>query len=156
MTHGAQNLTAVFFDEGGGTILQRAAEHIVRGYEEPSFAELRQSLPDRRPHLVGVVDPMNRVVWRARLAGEVGRSGAGEQHRLVVGLGDFQRRKAYRRIDQIGDRVYAIKVEPAARDSGADIGLVLVISGYNLDRYAVDLAAELLRRHLRGLDGTDA
>jgi hypothetical protein len=99
---------------------------------------------------------MDRIVGRAGLAREIGRAGAGEQHRLVVGLGDLQHREADGRIDQIGDGVDAVEIEPAPGDRGADIGLVLVIGGNDLDRHAIDLVAELVRRHLRRLDRADA
>ena len=99
---------------------------------------------------------MHRIVGRARLAGEVGRAGAGQQHRLVVGLGDFQNGKADGRIDQIGDGVDAVEIEPAPRDGGADIGLVLMIGGDDLDRNAVDLVAELFGRHLGRFDRAGA
>ena len=152
MPDSAQHLAPVLLDKGGGAVLKRAAEHVVRGDEEPGLAELWQRLTDCGANLVGVIDPVDRIVGRAGLAGEIRRTGAGQQHRLVVGFGDLQHCKPYGRIHQIGYRIDAVEVEPAPRDSGTDIGLVLMIGGDDLDRYAVNLVAELLGRHLRGLD----
>ena len=44
-------------------------------------------------------------------------------------------------------------VVPLARLAGRDVGLVLVVGGDDLDRLAGDLAAEVVDRHLRRLDG---
>jgi len=49
-----------------------------------------------------------------------------------------------------------IGINPFARDGGADVGLVLVIAGDDLDRRAEHLPTKILDRHLGGEDRTPA
>src|SRR6185312_12003303 len=51
-----------------------------------------------------------------------------------------------------GDHQHAVAVEPAPRDVGADLRLVLVIGRDDLDRLAEHALAEILGRHLGGDD----
>ena len=95
---------------------------------------------------------MHGVVGGAGLAGEIGRTGTGQHHRFVFRLGDIHHGERDRRIHQVGDHVHAIDIEPAVCHRSADVRLVLVIAGDDLDRRVVDLAAELLGGHLRRLD----
>ena len=156
MADGAQDLAAVLFDERRGAGLQRAAVNVVGGDEEPGLAELRQDPADGGALFIAVIDPVHRIVGRAGLAGEIRRSRARQQHGLVVGFGDLQHREPDRRIDQIGDDIDLLEIEPAPRNRGTYIRLVLVIGENDLNRHAVDLVAKLLRRHLRRFDRADA
>ena len=70
-----------------------------------------------------------------------------DQH-LVLLARDVGDRERDRRIGQVDDHVDAVDVEPAARDRRADIGLVLVVGGEDLD-LALRLLGEILDRDLR-------
>ena len=96
------------------------------------------------------------MVGRAGLAGEIGGPGAGQQHRLVLGLRHIQHGEADGGVHEIGDRIDLIDVEPAVGDGDAHIRLVLMVARENFDGGAIDLAAHLLGRHARRLDGAIA
>ena len=53
---------------------------------------------------------------------------------------------------QLGDHVDAFDLVPAPRDGGGEVGLVLVVGGDHLDLLAEHAAAEILHRHLGGLE----
>ena len=53
---------------------------------------------------------------------------------------------------QLGDHVDVFDIVPAPRDGAAEIRLVLVVGGDDFDLLAEHLAAEILDRHLGGLE----
>ena len=68
---------------------------------------------------------------------------------LVLFAHDVADRQRDRRVGHVDDHVDAFDVEPASRDVGADVGLVLVIAEDHLD-LALRLLRKVLGRHLRG------
>lgn len=61
---------------------------------------------------------------------------------FLLFLGKLLHRERYRRGRELGDHVDALGVEPAARDGGGEIRLVLVVGGNQLDFLAEHLAAK--------------
>src|SRR6476661_6483394 len=53
---------------------------------------------------------------------------------------------------QLGDHVDVFDIVPAPRDGAAEVRLVLVVGGDDFDLLAEHLAAEILHRHLGGLE----
>ena len=43
-----------------------------------------------------------------------------------------------------------VGIDPLASDAGADVGLILMVAGDDLDRCAKNLAAKVIDGHLRG------
>ena len=131
-----------------GVALQRMAEGVVGGQEEPAVAAgLGQRLAGAVGQHVGVVGEGDRV-RRAGLAGEIGGRGTRvEQHRVLFldEVVDGQRDAGIRRI---GDRVDLLVVDPLPRDVDADVRLVLVIAADHVDLPALLGEAGILDRHL--------
>ena len=132
----AQHLAAVLQHDRFGVALERVAERIVGGQEEPRVAA---GLHDRAAGAVGehpgVVGPVDRV-RRARLAGEVGRRGAGDEERLALVLGDLVDGQRHAGVRHVDDDVDLVDVVPLAGDVRADVGLVLVVGRDELDLVA--------------------
>ena len=129
----AEHLRTHLADDLRGVALQRLAECIVGGDEEPAIAAfLDDGAAGRFAEHVGVVGPVDRV--RAALrTGQVGRAGAGIQHHLVLLATHGVDRETDGRGRHIDDGIDAVLIEPLPRDRGADIGLVLVIGRNDLD-----------------------
>ncbi len=128
------------------------AEQVIGGDEEPAVAS---GLDDRTAHrvrvAVGVVGPV-RGVGRAGFAGDVRARRIGHDHDLLEALRHLhagQRRGRGRHVD---DHVDAFTLVPFAGDGGGDIGLVLGVSGQELDRSSQHRPLEVLDRHLAGFD----
>ena len=149
----AQNLAAVGLDRRRGVALERMAEGVIRGQEEPAVAAgLHQRLAGAVGERPGVVGPVDRI-GRALRTGQIRGGRARNQEHLVLfanDLADGERDRGGRHVD---DDVDLVDVDPGARDVGADVGLVLMVGADDLDLHAFLLAAEILDRHLRGDDG---
>ena len=149
----AQHLAVIGEHHAAGIGLEGRAEGVVGGEEVPGVAPgpgQRAAGADReRPRVVGPVV----AVGRAGLAGEVAGSRPGGDRDLLLLLGQALDRQSHGGGGQLHDRVDAVAVVPLPRDGRGDVGLVLVVGREDLDRDAVDLAAHILHRHLRGLDG---
>ena len=89
-------------------------------------------------------------VGTAGLVGEADRARAVEHDDLVARLRDLAggERGGGRR--DVEDHLDALVVEHVAGDVGGEVGLVQMIGRDDLDLAAEHLAAEILRRHLRG------
>ena len=149
MAHLAQHLAAGFHHHLFRVALERVAEGIVGGEEEPGLAA---GLDDRAAGAVrqhpGVVGPVDGV-RRAGLAGEVRGRGARDEKRLVLvprHLVDGERHRRGRHVD---DHVDLVDVVPLPRNRRADFGLVLVIGGDDLDLHAFFRGAEVFHCHAR-------
>ena len=148
--HVAQHLAAVLDDDGRGVALERGAEGVVRGDEEPRVAaRLHDGLAGAVGEHPGVVGPVDRV-RRALGAREVGGGRARIDEDLVLLAHHLVHRECHARGRHVHDRVDALGVDPPARDLRADVGLVLVVGGDDLDLEALVLGREVLDRHLRG------
>jgi len=148
-THRAKHLAAIGGDHGGRIALQRVAERVVVGDEEPAVAAaLDHGL--RRAHRKGVriEHPLDRI-GRAELAVEVGRSGRVRDEKLLLLAGDGLHRKADRRNRHVDDQIDLLGIVPAPRDCCADVGLQLMIADDDADGFAEHRAAEVVDRHLR-------
>jgi len=64
--------------------------------------------------------------------------------------GDLLDRERDRGIVKADGHVDLISIKPLARNRGADIGLVLMVGGHDLDRFAEHRPAGILDRHARG------
>jgi len=150
--HCAEHLAAVPGHDGGGILLQRMAERVVVGDEEPAVAApLHDFLRGADRERTGVEHPLHRI-GRAELAVEVGRAGRVRDEQLLLLVGDVLHRKPDRRHRHVDDEVDLIDVVPAPRDGRADIGLELVIADDHRNRLAEHGAAEIVHRHLCGGD----
>ena len=144
------HLAAVGVDDRGGVALQRRAEGVVGGQEEPGVAAgLDQRLPVPLGQHVGVVGPVHGV-GRALRVGEIGGRRAGIDVDAVLFLDDVVDGERHAGVRHVDDDVDLVDIEPLPRDVGADIGLVLVIAGDDVDLPALGGQAGILDRHLRG------
>ena len=132
---------------------QQLAEDVIGGEEEPVLAELRHGAGRSRCPSDRCHRPNARTLSGAQaLPVKSAEPALVSSTVLWLLLGRVDDREGDRGIDQIGDGVHLVDIEPARGDAGADIGLVLMIGGEDLDGLAVDLAAEFLGRHVGGLD----
>ena len=133
MLDAAEHLAVIGLDNGRGVALQRMAEGVVRGQEEPAIAAgLGQSLAGAVGQHVGIVGEGDRV-RRAGLAGEIGGRGTRvEQHRILLfdEVADGERDAGIRRV---GDDIDLLVVDPLPREVDADVRLVLVIAAQHVD-----------------------
>ncbi len=142
----AQHLRTHLADHLRGVAFQCLAECVIGGDEEPAVAALlHDRTAGRAAQHVGVVGPVDRV--RAALrTGQVGRAGAGIQHHLVLLAAHGVDREPDRGCRHIDDGIDAVLIEPLPRDRGADVGLVLVVGGDDLDVEALAGDAEIHQR----------
>ena len=154
MAHRAGHRAAAGLDDVGRILLERMAEGIVGGQEEPALAALLDDgvagAVGERIGVVGVVDGIGVavLVGQARAGGaDVDQDALLLARHLADGDGD-------RRIERVGDHVDALLVEPFARLLGADVRLVLVIGTEHFDVLAQYFAAEIGHRHPGGFDRT--
>lgn len=89
---------------------------------------------------------------RAGRAGQLLGAGAGDQKHPLLLAHDFLHGQRGGRAAAVREGLHAVPVEPLTGDRGRHIGLVLMIGLQDLNRLAVDRAAELLGRHPRRLD----
>src|SRR4029078_11558294 len=114
MAHAAHDLAAVLLDDRGGVALERVAEGVVGGEEEPGVAA---GLYDRlagtvgeRPRVIGPVDGVRRTLG----TGQVGRGSARDKEHLVLVAHDLvhgERDRGPRHGDDHADLIY---VDPRA------------------------------------------
>ena len=144
----ADDLAAIGIDHRRRVALQRGAEGIIGGEEEPGVAaRLHQRLPRGMGQHVGVVGPVHRI-WRALRIGEIGGRGARVDVDAVLLLDDVVDGKRDAGIGHVDDDVDLVDVEPLPRDRGADVGLVLMIARDDVDLPALGGEAGILDRHL--------
>ena len=156
MAHGAEHFAAGGLDAFHRLLLQIVAEGVIGGQEEPFLAALRDhGFAEAAAIGIGIVGPVHGI-RRAFFAGEQRGAGAGADEDLVLLLAHVGDRERNRRVRQVEDGVDAFGVVPAPRDADADVGLVLVIGGDDVDGLAGGLAAIILHGHLRGDDRADA
>ncbi|GCC47790.1 hypothetical protein chiPu_0031890, partial [Chiloscyllium punctatum] len=133
MLDAAEHLAAIRGDDRRSVALERLAERIVRGEEEPGVAAgFHQRLAGAVGEHVGVVDPVHRV-RRALRAREVGRGGARVQIDDVLVLGEVGDREADIGGCEIDEHVDLLDVDPLLADVDGDIGLVLVVGRDQVD-----------------------
>ena len=148
MADAAKHLAAFRLHFFARLLFQILTERIVGGDQEPALAALREhAARDAVAHRPGVVGPVHGV-RRAFGAGQQRAAGAGADQHLVLLARDVGDSEGHRGIRQVDDHVDAVHVEPAARDRRSDIGLVLMISGEDLD-LALRLFGEILGGELR-------
>jgi hypothetical protein len=125
------------------------AEGIVDGEEEPGIATLGDDRAGKaRRQRVAVVDP-RCLGRRAGFAGEgraADRAGDGDAVAFSRELLDGKR---HRGIVEADGHIDVFRIEPAAGDCRADVGLVLVVGDGDLDRLAEHRTAGILDRHAR-------
>ena len=150
MAHGALHGAAVSLDEIAGLFLQRIAEGIIRGQEEPAIAALtHQGAAGADCQRVGVIGPVE-AIGRALFPGQRRGGSTGDDIDLLLLPGNALHGQRDRGGCQFHDAVHLILIVPLAGDIGGHIGLVLMIGGDHLDRLAEHGAAEILDRHQRG------
>src|SRR5262249_24896633 len=154
MTHLAQDLASVLFHHRSGVALKGMAEGVVGGEEEPGVAaRLDDGIARTVGQGPGVVGPMYGVGCTG-LPGQIGGGGTGDEKDFVPFLGDVVDGECYRGGRHIDHDVDFVDVVPLADDVGADVGLVLVVSEYDLDLVmAGRRLAEVLDRLARGPHG---
>ena len=91
-----------------------------------------------------------QVDRRTRFAREISGPGRRHQEDAIPLLGDLLHRKRNR----VDNGVDALIVEPTPCNRGADVGLVLVVSVDDLNRFARGLSVEVLHRHARSFNRT--
>ena len=147
MPHLAEHLAAVLQHHRLGVALERMAEGVVRGEEEPAIAaRLHDGIAGPVGERPGVVGPVDRV-GRARLARQVRARRARHQEGLALVPRDLVHGQGHRRVRHVGDQVDLVRVVPLPRDIGADVGLVLMIREDDLDLHALRRGAEVLHGH---------
>ena len=123
-------------------------EGIIDREEEPAVAALgHDGFRQARGERVAVIDP-GGFGRRARLAGKGGAAYSSRDHNSVflgAKRGDCKRDGGMVEPDR---HIDLADIKPFARDGRTNIGLVLMIAGYDLDRLAEHGAAEILDRHL--------
>src|ERR1700739_3933294 len=118
----AQHLAAVLLDDIGGVALERMAEGIVGGDEEPGvLACLDHRLAGDVGERIGVVGPVHRV-GRAGGTGGVGGAATGIDVDLVLLAGQRRDRQRYGGGRHVENRVDLLVVVPVPGDGNADVG----------------------------------
>ena len=147
MANGAEHLAPCRPDHIGGVRLERMAEGVVGGEEEPGVAPcLHRSCAGALGERVGVVGPME-AVRRAGFAGQIGRGRARHDIDPVLLAGELLDRERDRRIAEARHHVDLVDIEPLTPGGRGHVCLVLVISEHEVDRLAQYLPAEILDRH---------
>lgn len=118
------------------------AERAIGGDEEPSVVlGFYHRAAGGLAKKIGIEVPRYRV--RAALRpGERNRGRARLEENLVLLADDFGDRKRDRGIGHVGDRVYPIGIDPAARCGGSDIGFILMIGRERFDIEPAPAAAK--------------
>jgi len=88
-------------------------------------------------------------VRRALRVGQIGGRCTRVDVDAVLLLHDVVDRERDAGIRHVDDRIDLVDVEPLPGDGGANVGLVLVIAGDEIDGPALGLEAGVLDRHLR-------
>ena len=137
-------------DHVGGVFLQRIAEGVIGGEEEPARATtLDDFLRGADGERVGVEHPLHRI-GRAEFSVEIGGAGRMGDEELFLLVGDALHRQSDGGDRHVDDQVDLAAIVPFARDAGGDIGLELMVGGNHCDRLAQNVAAEIRHRHFGG------
>src|SRR6185312_11495935 len=92
-------------------------------------------------------------VWRTGGAGKLRTARTGYEKCLIFRSGDCRHGQGNGRVGYIDNHVDAIDIEPFTRDSCANIGLVLMIRGYDVNLEVVAVSCfKILYRHLCSFD----
>jgi hypothetical protein len=148
-----EHLAAVLFDDRRGVALQRMAERVIRGDEEPAVAA---ALDDRRAGAVGQCDGIVKPVQPGRSAGLAGQSEVAEPTLMTSLLVARATSCTARPTLEVGTSAIIctpVAVEPLPGHRGAEVGLVLVVGADDFDLLAEHAAAVILDRHLRRRHG---
>ena len=133
MLDAAEHLAAIGDDDRSRIAFERVTEGVVCGQEKPRIATgFDQRLAGAVGEHPGVVDPMHRV-RRALRAGEVGRRRTGVQVDDVLLLGEIGDRKADTGACEIDEHIDLLDVDPLLADIDADVRLVLMVRGDQID-----------------------
>ena len=139
-----------------GAILELRSERIVGGEEEPALAALFEDgfrgAVGERGRVVAVMDGVGRAV----LAGQRCAGRADGEERNFLFLDGRVHREADAGVGAAEQHRQAARVGPFAKFLLADVRLVLMIGGHQLDRLAENGAAEIGDRHLDRLDAAGA
>ena len=152
MAHAAEHFAAVGDHDLGRVALERLAERVVGREEEPGVAAgLDHRLAGAVGEHPGVVGPLDRI-RRAFRSGEIGACRPRAQEHFILLAGDLADRQCDARRRHVDDDVDMVDVVPLPREVGADIRLVLMIAGDDLDLHAVSRGVEILHRQFGGGD----
>ena len=133
-----------------GVTLERSAEGIVGGEKEPAVAAgLGQRRAGAVRQRVGVVGPVDGV-RRALRVGQIRASRAGIEQDAVFLLHHIADGQRYAGVRNVDDDIDLVDIEPLARDVHADVGLVEMIAGNDVDLPSLGRHAGILDRHLGG------
>src|SRR5262249_10582209 len=133
MPDGTEHLAAIRSDDRRRVPLQGVAERLIGGDEEPAINPLLDHwLPRRLGESVSVIGPVH-AGWRAGFSRQIRRAGGRNEQNSILILRNLLDGKGNRRHRHVGDRIYALALDPFARDVGADVRLVLMIGRNNLD-----------------------
>ena len=153
MPDAAQHLGTQLGERGFGVGLQRQAIGEINGHEVPGLAAL---LDDRAGGAVGDrvgVPVVVNAVGRAVFVRQSRRACAIDDGDTVLFLDKAHHGQRDRGVHHVGEHVDMVDVNPFACLGHADVRLVLVIRGEDLDGLAQDFAAKILDRHLGRDDG---
>ena len=81
---------------------------------------------------------------------EVGCRGARNDEHLILLARDFTDCESNARIGHIDDQVHVVDIEPLIGDAGADVGLVLMVGGNEIDLHVLVAGGEIGNGKLRG------
>src|SRR5436190_15732150 len=118
---------------------------------KPNSAACLMALMVSPPAFVSVEAPVH-AVRRTGFSGEIRGGGAGVDVNGVVRARHLAHGEPHGRIGNVEDNGDALGLYPLPRDVGADVGLVLVVGEYDLDRPAQHFAAVILNCHACGVD----
>ena len=148
MAHGAEHLAAKFCHESAGILLQGVTKGIIGGNKEPALATARNDglcgNLTRGVCVINVVD----AVRSAGLVGQFSAACTGVHGDPFLVPRQFLHRQGAARVQQAGNHIHLLIVNPLAGLGGGDIGLVLMVGADNLNRLTQHLPAKILDRHL--------
>ena len=146
----AQDLAARLRDDRLGVALERVAEGVVGGEEEPGVAAaLDHGAAGALGQRVGVVGPVDGV-GRACLPVRSDEPAPELMKILFFSLVIWLTASATEEVGTSSDDVDAVGVVPLPGDVRADVGLVLVVGRDDLDLDALVRRLEVLDRHAGG------
>ena len=134
MAHLAHHLAAAFSTTAVGVALERMAEGVVGGEEEPGVAAgLDDGLAGAVGKRPGVVGPVDGVGACSALPVRSEEAAPDTRNTLFFSLVMVLTASATEEVGHVDDHVDLVDVEPLAHDVGADVGLVLVVGEHDLD-----------------------
>ena len=146
--HCAERFAALRLHRRAGVFLKAVARCVVHRQKVPGFGlALVRALDREVGQRIAVATPL-QPVGRAGFAGDLRRVDGRDQH-LVLFLREPLHRQRHARVVDVEHGIHALGVVPAAGDGRADIRLVLMVCGHQLDRLAQHQAADILDRHAR-------